>query len=242
MSELKTFDEFWLEEGQKLVKESFTNLNKHLSNYSTYLKFLSGFYTTAGLTTLVLFKSVCPWIYVGYFLPTILLYVATFKISVGQSVPLETLDLRSPLKINDTYNKLISRLKDDIIRAKRWIGVATLAVLLGGSITIFYLNKEVKELEKNKLIDKAREDKKKALLDTENEIYKEFKKNQKFYITTSKTEQKATLVAKLLEEKTIEIKYIDLKGKKDSIGPIIIPKFTDYKQDIDSVKSIISIK
>ena len=67
-------------------------------------------------------------------------------------------------------------------------------------------------------------------------------KNQKFHITTSEDEKKATLVAKLLEEKTIQIIYMDLEGRKDSIGPITIPKFTDYKQDLDNVKTILNIK
>lgn len=241
MSELKTFDEFWLEEGQKLVKESFTNLNKHLTNYSTYLKFLSGFYTTAGLTTLLLFKSVCPWIYVGYFLPTILLYVATFKISVGQSIPLETLDLRSPLKINDIYNKLISSLKDDIIRSKRWIVLATLAVLLGGSITIYYLNLEINDKKEEKELADVEKKEADDLLKIENEIYKEFKKAQKFHIITSKTDQKITVTAKLLEDRTYSINYLDEEGVSKSIN-LDIPKYTDFKREIFNVKSIVDIK
>ncbi|WP_299112155.1 hypothetical protein [uncultured Winogradskyella sp.] len=244
MSEPKKFDfdQFWLEKGQELVNQTFTNLNRHLNNYNTYLNILLGVYTAYGLTLTALFKSENTYIYVGFFLPLILVYWAIFKISVGQEIPLDSLDMRSPIKINNTHNRLITSLKKDILNAKRMIGIATFAVLMGGSITTFYLNKEVKEFEKNKLDNDAKKERKKDSLKIADDIFKEFKKDQKFYITTNKKDQKATIEAKLLEGKTIEVKYLDLNGKAKTSKPIRIPKFMDYKRDLDSVKSIINIK
>ncbi|MBV7270100.1 hypothetical protein [Winogradskyella luteola] len=241
MSELKDFDQFWLGKGQELVDDTFTNLNKHLINYNTYLKFLLGFYTTAGLTTVLLFKSVCPWIYIGFFLPLVVVYWALFKISVGQSISLDSLDIRSPLKINDTYNKLVINLKKDIVSAKQWVGLATFAVLIGGSITTYYLNLEIKEAEKEKVLRDAEYKKSEDLLKMENEIYKDFKKTQKLHIEVNEKDQKLMITAKLLETKTIAIEYIDIDGKTQNKA-FEIPKRTDYKRDIGNVKKLIKIK
>ncbi len=241
MSELKDFDPFWLEKGQELVNNTFTNLNKHLINYNTYLKFLLGFYTTAGLTTVLLFKSVCPWIYIGFFLPLILVYWALFKISVGQSISLDSLDIRSPLKINDTYNKLVINLKKDIVSAKQWVGLATFAVLIGCSTATYYLNLEIKEADKEKVLKDAEQKRSEDLLKIENEIYKDFKKGQKLHIEVNEKDQKLIITAKLLEDKTIAIEYIDTDDKTQNRA-FEIPKWTDYKRDIDNVKELIKIK
>ena len=241
MSELKDFDQFWLEKGQELVKDTFTNLNKHLTNYNTYLKFLLGFYGVIGLAATVLLKSVNPYIYIGFLFPLIIVYLAFFKISVGQSVPLETLDIRSPIKINNTYNKLVVNLKADIISAKKWIGLATFAVLIGGSITTYYLNLEVKKAEKEKVIKDAEKKKEDALFTINSDIDKDFKKGQKFHITTNKNEHKIIITAKLLDDMTIVIEYIDEDGETQ-IDTIEIPKHIDYKREIGNVKKVIEIK
>lgn len=222
MNDIKDFDHFWIAKGQELVEKTFTNLNKHLSNYATYLKYLQGFFIVGGLTAEAFYKSTNPYVFASFLLPLIVLYIATFKISVSRKVELKTLDLRSPLKINATYNKLAEELRGDVKNAKDWVAYATVIVLIGGSLAIYNLNKENKE---------------NLVLKAENEIIKEYKKGQKLKVT-SDAKGKMTIEAKFAEEKIVEIGLITSNNK--TINKIItIPALCEYKLDIDSVKTII---
>lgn len=235
MRDLKDFDSFWLAKGQETVSNTFTNLNKHLTNYSVYLKALLGFYTLIGLTSSLITSTTNIKVYLIFVLPYILLFLAMFKISAGQSVQLEELDLRSPLQINDAYGRLVLGLKNDIIKAKRWVACVTIAILIGGSVALYYINIEKEEREKREKIEK-RADK---ILGYEDENLKEYKKAQKFYVTRNTKENKASLIAKFSEDKKVALKFVNLN--RDTITKIIgVPKLYDYKIDIENVKELLT--
>ncbi|MDO5978760.1 hypothetical protein [Flavivirga spongiicola] len=235
MGDLKDFDSFWLAKGQDAVNNTFVNLNKHLTNYSVYLKALLGFYTLIGLSANLMTSTTDIKIYLAFVLPYIILFLAMFKISVGQSVQLEELDLRSPLQINNAYGKLVLGLKEDIIKAKRWVALATIAILIGGTIALYHINIEKKAREKQEKIEK-RADK---ILSYEDENLKEYKKAQKLNVTRNIKENKVSVGAKFSEDKKVVLKFINLKN--DTITTVIdVPKFYDYKVDIENVKELLT--
>lgn len=237
MSDIKDFDTFWLEKGQVLVNDTFTNLNKHLKNYSNYLKTLIGFYTFLGLTASLITASTDIKIYLIFILPYIILLLAQFKISVGQKAQLEKLDLRSPLKINDTYNKLVLGLQEDVIIAKHWVAWATIAILVGGATSFYFLNKDkVVQAKLDKI--EARAEK---ISGYEDEGLKDFIKAQKLKVSKLKGEDKITIDAKFAVEKTIELTLLTSKDET-IIKEIKIPKLIHYTIDISEIKHILNTK
>ncbi|MDD7887204.1 hypothetical protein [Flavivirga sp. 57AJ16] len=235
MRDLKDFDSFWLAKGQDIVNNTFINLNRHLTNYSVYLKALVGFYTIIGLTANLITSTTNVKVYLVFVLPYIILFLAMFKISVGQNAQLEELDLRSPLQINNAYGKLVLGLKKDIIEAKRWVALATITILIGGTLALYHINIEKKERERQEKIEK-RADK---ILSYEDENLKAYKKTQKLKVTKIKGEDKITLEAKFAENKTVILKLIS--HKEDTVTKSInIPKLYDYKVDIGNAKELLA--
>ncbi|TGV03759.1 hypothetical protein [Flavivirga rizhaonensis] len=234
MRELKDFDSYWLAKGQETVNGTFVNLNKHLTNYNNYLKALLGFYTLIGLTANLITSTTDVKVYLAFVLPYIILFLAMFKISVGQSVQLEKLDLRSPLQINDAYGKLVLGLKKDITQAKKWVALATIAILIGGSVALYSINIEKEEREKREKIDKRKD----KILNYEDENLKEYKKAQKINLTRNIKENTISIAAKFSEDKKIALKFVNLK--KDTVIKIIdVPKLCDYKLDVENIEELI---
>ncbi|WGD35701.1 hypothetical protein [Olleya sp. YS] len=237
MSELKDFDTFWLEKGQALVNDTFTNLKKHLKNQSNYLKALLGFYTFLGLTSSLITATTDYKVYLAFILPYIILLLAQFKISVGQKAQLETLDLRSPLKINDAYNRIVKGLQEEVISAKRWVARATIAIILGGTISFYFLNKDKAAQAKLDKIE-ARAD---TISGYEDEGLKDFIKTQQLKVSKLKGENKVTIEAKFTEDKIIELTLLTTKDSTITKA-IKIPKLVNYKMDISEVKEVLNSK
>lgn len=238
MSDIKDFDSFWLEKGQTLVNDTFTNLNKHLKNYSTYLKTLIGFYTFLGLTSSLITASTNIKVYLIFILPYIILLLAQFKVSSGQKVHLEVLDLRSPLQINEAYGKLVKGLQHDVISAKRWVALATFAILVGGTLAFYFLNLEKAEKEKLDKIE-ARAEK---ILGFEDEALKDFVKTQKLKVSKVKGENKIIVEAKFPKEEIIEIIMITAKDDDTITKSIKVTKLCDFKLDLEDAKQLLSAK
>ncbi|RAJ17968.1 hypothetical protein [Olleya aquimaris] len=237
MSELKDFDTFWLEKGQTLVNETFTNLKKHLKNQSNYLKALLGFYTFLGLTSSLITTTTDYKVYLAFILPYIILLLAQFKISVGQKAQLETLDLRSPLKINDAYNKLVLSLQEDVISAKRWVARATIAILVGGTASFYFLNKDKAAKAKLYKIE-ARAD---TISGYEDEGLKDFIKTQQLKVSKVKGENKVTVEAKFTKDKIIELTLLTTKDSTITKA-IKIPKLVNCTMDISDIKELLNTK
>lgn len=237
MSDLKDFDTFWLEKGQTLVNDTFTNLNKHLKNQNNYLKYLLGFYSTLGLASSLITGSTDIKVYLIFVLPYIILFLAVFKVSVGQKAQLETLDLRSPLQINQAYGNLVTDLHKDVVKAKRWVALATFAILIGGGTSFYFLNKEKAEKAKQDKIETRAE----TILGYEDEGLKDFIKTKQLKVSKVKGENKITVEAKFIEDKIIELTLVTIKDST-IIKVIKIPKLVHYKVDVNGVKELLSTK
>lgn len=236
MSEVNEFDDFWISQGQDLVEKTFTNLNTRLNNYINYLKYLKGFFIISGFTTIGFYQTTDPWVFGSFILPTIFIYLATLQISVVSKVEIKELDLRSPLKINKAYHDLVIGLKEEVENARSTVIWTTIVVLISGTIAIYNLNKEVVKKEKETTEQEIKIKQDEYLFKIKNEVDKEFKKGQKLYITTDNN--KISISAKLIKDKTIIIEYLDFKNQKKQ-DTIKINKLMDFKRDIDSVKKLL---
>lgn len=226
MAESKDFDDFWIGRGQKLVEDTFTNLNKRLSNYIAYLKYLKGFFIISGLTTLGFYQTTDPWVFGSFIIPVIFLYLATFQISVASEVQIEQLDLRSPLKINEAFHDLVIGLKEEVENARSTVAWTTIVVLIGGTIAIYNLNKQNESGQTKK---------------EQKTFLNEAKKDQKLSFTLNDKINKLTVEGKLVKEKTYNITYAR-DSKNDTTILINIPALIDFKRDIDNIKSLIEVK
>ncbi|WP_299272356.1 hypothetical protein [uncultured Psychroserpens sp.] len=234
MSDLKDFDIYWMEKGQKLVDETFTNLFRHLNNYNVYLKALLGFYAAIGLVKGMLEDSTNGWAYFSFILPIAVVFVAIYKTSVGQELNIEKLDIRSPLKINETYGNFVIALAKSIKRAKFWVAMATVAVLIGGSVSLYLLNTEKQKRAEAEKIEQ-REDKIQGYKD-DNE--KAFAENKKLHVTFNEDANKITIEAQFVEHKVLVIEMKTIEDKTDLIK-VQIPALCDYKAEISNVKALI---
>ena len=234
MSDLKDFDIYWMEKGRKLVDETFTNLFKHLNNYNVYLKALLGFYTAIGLVKGMLEDSTDKWAYISFILPIAIVFVAIYKTSVGQELKIEKLDIRSPLKINETYDSFVTALAKSIKHAKIWVGIATVAVLIGGSASLYILNTE--KIKRAKCEKKAQYCEKIQGYKDDNK--KTFAENKKLHVTFDKETNEITIEAQFVESKILTIETKTMEDKNDTIE-VQIPGLCDYKAEISNVKALI---
>ena len=219
MSEPKDFDTFWLLKGQKLASNTFTNLGKRLSNYTTYLNYLSGFYTATGVALTAFSEWQSLFTYAVIIAPIIVLYLTHYVIATDQTIPLNLVDLRSPLQINHTYRDLVEQLKKEVETAKKWVSLATLCVIVGGTAAAYLIRGE------NQANAAA-----KVNIDLENE----YTKNRKLHFEISN--DKLTVEAKLTEAKWFKITYM-LEGTEKAYI-LYIPSLTDYKRELPIEKLI----
>lgn len=211
MSDSKSFDDFWLSKGQKLVDNTITNLTTHIKNSIAYLNALSGFYLVAGVTAETLYKSSCIWIYVCYMLPVIFVQFLKFRVTAGQQIITNGFDLRSPIQIKDAHNQITKTLIDEVKKVKKKLFYATLVVVLGFSVAIYLTNLQVQKLEENK---------KKSIINMQKELSATklaIDNKQKFKVTQIKGSIK--IEAFLLEDRTLNITKAN---QKDSLKQEVI--------------------
>jgi hypothetical protein len=236
MSDSKTFDEFWLDKGQDLVTNTIKNLNQHLTNYRIYLDALTGLYLLGGATAQAFYQSTNLIVYLCFIIPMVFVQIGRYRISVGQKVDLEGLDIRSPIKINDAHNKLVLSLKMGIDRAKSAMFYATVLVVIGAAVGMYNLNIDNKLKEEEKMV-KERE---KELVKMDDEILKDAKKSQKLEFSLS--EKKVLIMdAKFIEPTTVQI--IAINEAKDTLKKeVVAPANTSFKYQLNKIEEIIDVK